>query len=88
MAFIIELKPAAVRDLKRLPRRDQQRVASRIDALAEDPRPPGVEKLAGSRKDLYRVRAGDYRIIYEVRRNLLLVLVVRIRHRRDVYRSL
>jgi mRNA interferase RelE/StbE len=88
MTYHVELKPAAVRDLKKLPRSVQIRVASRIDDLAGDPRPSGSEKLEGSKKELYRVRIGDYRIIYEVRRKVLLVLVIRIRHRRDVYRKI
>lgn len=88
MTYRIELKPSAVRDLKKLPRSVQLRVSSMIDALAADPRPPGTEKLAGGRKELYRARVGDYRILYEVRGKVLLVLVIRIRHRREVYRQL
>jgi mRNA interferase RelE/StbE len=75
----------AVKALRDLPRADQRRVAARIDALAENPRPPGVEKLEGA-DDLYRVRAGDHRIVYRIEDKRLLVLVIRIGHRREVYR--
>ncbi|PYM57636.1 MAG: hypothetical protein DMD79_20035 [Candidatus Rokuibacteriota bacterium] len=58
-------------------------MARKIDGLARDPRPSGVEKLAGSER-LYRVRSGDYRIVYEIQDERVLVLVVRIGHRREV----
>ena len=87
MAYRVELKPSAAKALARLPRRDQRRVARKIDALAEDPRPKAARKLSGA-EALYRVRAGDYRILYQVQDDVLLVLVVRIGHRRDVYRNL
>ncbi len=84
--YRIELKPSVERDLAALEKRDRLRVARKIDALAEDPRPAGVEKLGGE-DDLWRVRAGNYRIIYAIRDDVLLVLVVRVGHRRDVYRK-
>ena len=64
-----------------------KRVDTRILALAENPRPPGVEKLVGP-ESFYRVRVGDYRIIYQIEDDRFIVLVIRIRHRREVYRSL
>ncbi|MCK6555068.1 type II toxin-antitoxin system RelE/ParE family toxin [Candidatus Binatia bacterium] len=82
----MELKPAAARDLAALATRDRVRVSKRIDALAANPRPPGVEKLKGA-ENLWRVRVGDYRIVYTIQDNALLVLVVRVRHRRDAYRQ-
>jgi len=81
----IELKPSAARELERLPREVQRRVARAIDGLASDPRPDGVKKLEGP-DELYRVRTGDYRILYQIRDAVLLILVVNIGHRRDVYR--
>lgn len=84
--YRIELKPAAARDLAALATRDRVRVSKRIDALAANPRPPGVEKLKGA-ENLWRVRVGDYRIVYTIQDNALLVLVVRVRHRRDAYRQ-
>lgn len=85
MAYTIELRPVAARALRKLPKAEQKRIGRRIDALAANPRPAGAKQLAGPEK-LYRVRIGDYRIIYQVRDAVLLVLVVRIRHRREVYR--
>lgn len=83
--YRVELKPAAERDLAALERRDLLRVARRIDALAQNPRPPGAEKLKGA-EGIWRVRVGDYRILYTIRDEVLLVLVVRVGHRRGVYR--
>lgn len=85
--YKIELVSSAVKELSALPEADRRRVGRRISGLAATPKPPGVEKLKG-RDDLYRVRAGDYRIVYTIRDAVLLVLVVRIGHRRDVYRGL
>lgn len=84
-AYRIELKPSAARQLEALPRELQRRIARKIDRLAEDPRQAGSNKLSGL-DDLYRVRVSDYRIIYQSRDEVLLVLVVKIGHRKDVYR--
>ena len=65
MAYDVFLKPAALRDLRKLPEDIRRRVAVRIDALAGDPRPAGIERLQGE-ADLYRVRLRDYRIVYQV----------------------
>jgi mRNA interferase RelE/StbE len=64
----------------------QVRLKPAIDGLAEEPRPDGVVKLKGE-ENAYRVRVGDYRIVYEVRDNVLLVLIVKIGHRREIYRK-
>ena len=85
--YSIELAPAAVRQLRALPRDAQRRIGRKIDSLADDPRPRGAVALRGAR-GIYRLRAGSYRIIYEVRDEKLLVLVIRIAHRKDVYRGL
>ncbi|HXT15672.1 MAG TPA: type II toxin-antitoxin system RelE/ParE family toxin [Gemmatimonadaceae bacterium] len=87
MAFKIELAPAAFRALKKLDSDTAQRIADAINELAADPRPAGTKKLSGE-DDLYRIRVGDYRIVYEIANKRLEVLVVTIGHRRDVYRSL
>ena len=79
------MRPAAVRDLAKLEIPRRLKIVQKIDSLALNPRPPGVEKRAG-RDNRYRVRNGDYRIIYEIYDQVLLVLVVRIGHRREVYR--
>ena len=85
--YRLEFAPAAERDLRALAEDVRRSLRPRIDALAENPRPHGVETLEGE-KGLHRVRVGDYRIIYQIRDDALVVLVVRIGHRRDVYRKL
>ena len=85
MAYLIEFAPKAKRQLKYLPREIQERLTPRIEALAKDPRPEGIKKLEGE-PNLYRLRVGDYRIIYQIRDKELLILVVKIGHRREVYR--
>ena len=82
-AYRIELRPAAVRALRKLDPRVRQRVQGAIALLAQDPRPPGARALQG--RSGLRVRVGDYRIIYTVEDDVLLVVVVRLGHRRDVY---
>ncbi len=84
-AYKIELTPAARRDLKSLPRNILRRVDAKILELAAKPRPRGVKMLAGPERFL-RARVGDYRIIYCIEDDRLVVLLVRIGHRRDVYR--
>jgi len=85
MAYTVEFTSKAVHAFGDLPRNIQVRLASRIDGLVKEPRPPGVEKLSGA-DDLYRLRVGDYRVIYQIKDKLLLVLVVTVGHRREVYR--
>ncbi len=82
-AYRIELRPAAVRALRKLDPQVRHRVQGAIALLAHDPRPPGARALQG-RQGL-RVRVGDYRIIYTVEDDVLLVVVVRLGHRRDIY---
>lgn len=83
--YQVEIARRAVKSLARLPRVEQQKVRAAIDLLAEEPRPPNCTKLAGE-QSVYRVSVGDYRILYEVFDQRLVVLVVRVGHRRDVYR--
>jgi mRNA interferase RelE/StbE len=85
MAHQVQFYPAAARDLRSLPRKMQERVFRSIEKLAYTPRPRGCTKLAGE-EDLYRVRVGDYRVLFQVVDSILTVLVVRIGHRRQVYR--
>jgi len=87
VAYEVRLKPSAEKKLRKLSREAQQRVARRLDGLAADPRPPGCERLAGL-ENLYRVRVGDYRIVYEIEDDVLVVLVITIGNRREVYRRL
>ena len=87
MAYTITFARAAERQFRSLPANVQVRLRPRIDALSNDPRPPGAERLSGA-EDLYRIRIGDYRVIYTIDEEALIVLVVRLGHRRDVYRRL
>lgn len=87
MNFRVEFVPSAAKELSRVPRRDQVRIAAKIDALAASPRPSGSKKLVGS-SDRWRIRVGNYRIIYDIHDKALRVLVIRIGHRRDVYRAI
>ena len=85
MAYTIELKPSAAKDLAALPKTLQRRIGRAIDRLADDPSPQGSKALKGLR-GLRRLRVGDYHIVYRVQKKRLLVLIIRIRHRGDVYR--
>lgn len=82
-SFEIRFKESVSKDLRHLPNKDVKRILQRIEALRNDPRPAGCDKL--STKERYRVRQGVYRIIYEVRDNELVVIVVKVGHRREVY---
>ena len=83
--YRILLKRSAVREIEQIPaKKDRQRILDRIRSLADDPRPPGCQKL--SREEKYRVRQGRYRIVYAIQDRELVVLVVRVAHRKDAYR--
>jgi mRNA interferase RelE/StbE len=84
-SYELVFKKSVAKDLRAFPTRDVRRILERIRALADDPRPPGCEKLSG--RDRYRVRQGAYRIVYEVGEARLVVLIVKIGHRREVYRG-
>lgn len=85
MAYTIQFKPLALRQLEKLPRDTQKRLAVKIEALRDDPFPPGCKKMAAV-PDGWRVRLGDYRVVYQVHQKILLVLVLTVGHRKDVYR--
>jgi mRNA interferase RelE/StbE len=84
-SYRVEIARRALKALAALPRKEQQRVRGAIDLLADTPRPPGCVAMRGE-KSTYRVRVGDYRIVYEVHDSVLRIQVVRIGHRREVYR--
>lgn len=86
MAYTVRVANSAAKAIGKLPRSTQKRVVRAIESLSEDPRPDGCRKLSGS-DSTYRVRVGDHRVIYDVDNDDLLVLVVRVRHRRDAYRK-
>lgn len=81
--YRIEFRPAAVRELRKIDRSAQPRIQGAIALLSQDPRPPASRPLRG--REGYRLRVGDYRIIYIIDGGVLLVVVVTIGHRRDVY---
>jgi mRNA interferase RelE/StbE len=83
-AYSIFFRASVARDLARVPTADLRRIMERIAALAREPRPPGCEKL--SAQERYRVRQGHYRIVYSIQDRELTVWVVKVGHRRDVYR--
>ncbi len=86
MTYEIRVAPAAARQLRKLDAAARKRVQAAIELLAEQPRPPGAKKLVGGHGE-WRVRTGDYRIVYEIEDDILLVLVIAVGHRRDVYRT-
>ena len=83
--FELVFKQSVAKDLRSIPNKQVERILKRIEALKVEPRPPGVEKLSG--QELFRIRQGAYRILYEIRDDELIVIVVKIGHRRDVYRA-
>ncbi len=85
MRYTVQLRPSAFKSFKNLPRKEQIRIAAAIESLAEDPRPAGVKKLAAE-EDIWRIRIGQYRVIYQIEQGKLLILVLKIRHRKEVYR--
>jgi mRNA interferase RelE/StbE len=84
-SYRIEWKASAARELKRLDRFVIPRIVEAVGQLAEVPFPQGCRKLKGS-ADTYRIRIGDYRILYEVVERCLVIEIVRVKHRKDVYR--
>ena len=84
--YRIEWKASALKELKHLDRKIVARVISAVDSLSANPFPSGVRKLQGADKT-YRVRAGEYRIIYEVIHERIVIVIVRVRHRKDVYKQ-
>jgi mRNA interferase RelE/StbE len=81
--YKITFKSSVAKDLRAIPNADIQRILSRINVLAENPRAPGCIKLSGH--ELYRVRQGNYRIVYEIRDGELVVVVINVAHRSSVY---
>jgi mRNA interferase RelE/StbE len=84
MKYRVEVKKSVLKGLKKIPKEDQIRIAVEIQKLSDDPRPAYSTKLAGS--EYYRVRCGDYRIIYSIHDEVLVICVLKVGHRKDVYR--
>ncbi len=83
--YKIFIKPSAKKELESLPRNDLSKIVEKIKNLSSDPRPHGAEKLSG--EDKYRIRQGNYRIVYSIEDDKLIVIIVKIGHRRDVYKK-
>ena len=86
MSYQVIFSKGAARQFKKLPQNIQERIQIKIDDLAIEPRPNGVKKLEGE-DSLYRIRVGDYRVVYEILDDILLVTVIKVKHRRSVYRD-
>ena len=84
--YTVTIVASALRSIQSLPRNLRERIRAAIDLLAENPRPHGIKALQGGQKGYLRLRVGEYRIIYRVEDDRLLVLVVAVGHRREVYR--
>ncbi len=84
-SFRIEWKNSTLKELQKLPRQIVTRVVAAVDDLSANPYPHGVRKLVGS-EHTYRIRVGDYRVIYDVFENSLIIEIVRVRHRKDIYK--
>jgi mRNA interferase RelE/StbE len=84
-SYKLLIKPSAAKEIESAPKKDRLRIIKRIQELSSDPRPPGCEKLSGH-DDKYRVRQGTYRIVYSVSDASLVVCVVKVGHRKEVYR--
>ena len=83
-SYKILIKPSAVKEIEAIPQRDRQRLIARIQGLSSNPRPPGSEKLSG--QDKFRLRQGVYRIVYSVDDDGPSLLIVKVGHRKEVYR--
>lgn len=83
-SYRLVFKESVTKDLRGIPNQDVARILTRIEGLIEDPGPPGSEKLSGQAR--YRVRQGVYRILYEIKDEELVVLIVKVGHRREVYK--
>ena len=86
-SYKIVWKQSARKELRKLPKEAVARIVGLVETLSENPSPPGARKLAGT-ENSYRVRAGDYRVVYNVVKDVLVVEVIRVGHRKEIYRRL
>lgn len=84
--YTIKFNRRYLKDLEKIPNKDRTQIRSDILFLADDPRPKNCKKLKGFKEDTYRIRCGNYRVVYSIRDDILLVLIVEVGHRKDVYR--
>jgi mRNA interferase RelE/StbE len=87
LSYRIEVKRSAAKTLKKIPKASRKRIVEKIDSLAESPPNPDTTKMKGN-NPFHKVRVGDYRIVYEIQEDVLMILVVKIGHRKDIYRNL
>lgn len=87
MSYRIEVKKSAAKSLRKIPKADQKRIADKIDSLAENTPNPDTTKMRGN-NPFHKVRVGDYRIVYEIHENVLSILIVKIGHRKDIYKNI
>jgi mRNA interferase RelE/StbE len=87
LIYRIEIQRSAAKALKKIPKTDRKRIAEKINNLAESPPNPNATKMKGN-NPFHKIRAGDYRIVYEIQEDVLLILVVKIGHRKSIYRNL
>jgi mRNA interferase RelE/StbE len=87
LKYRVELKKSAAKVLKKIPKSDQRRIRDKIDSLSEDLPEPATTKMKGD-NPFHRIKVGDYRIIYEVHSDILVIMVLKIGHRKEVYRRL
>jgi len=87
LSYRIEIKGSAAKALKKIPKANRKRIVEKIDSLAESPPNPDTTKMKGN-NPFHKVRIGDYRIVYEIQEDVLVILVVKIGHRKDIYRNL
>ena len=84
-SYRVSVKPSAAKELEAIPKKDRQRIARRIQGLSAEPRPVGSERLSGQER--YRVRQGDYRVVYSIDNETESVVGFKVGHRREVYRT-
>ncbi|MCD6487024.1 MAG: type II toxin-antitoxin system RelE/ParE family toxin [Syntrophobacterales bacterium] len=87
MAYTIKFRPAVEKSLKKLPKKELIRIKRKIDALAENLPDPATTKIKGN-NNFHKIRSGDYRIIYEIHDDTLVILVAKIGHRKDIYKHI
>ena len=85
MEYTVIISESALKQLEKIPKTDGRRIVKSIDSLSKNPRPAGVKKLKGQSEDLYRVRVGDYRVVYVIDDGVKIVDVRKIGHRKDIY---
>ena len=87
MKYRIEVKRSAAKALKKIPKPDKRRISEKIDSLADETPSPETTKMKGN-NPFHKIRVGDYRIVYEIQDDILIILVIKIGHRKDVYKRL